>query len=203
MAGLHASVEVHNTAWKQLYKEDGAVDAGVDSSQIAFTLPESLYTDADRTFFIDLKLTDDAGKLVSRNFYWVPGTLTTFDWSRTDYTHTPAARHEDLTALANLPAAKLVATAAIEKTARGREVRVELENPSGALAFQVSAAVRTSKGELIAPVIWSDNWIELVPGEKRVLTALLPESGADAPVVEIGSWNAGSQHVTPTVGAAQ
>ena len=203
MAGLHASVDVHNTAWKELYKEDAPVDASVDSSQIVLTLPESLYTDAERTFFIDLKLTDGAGKLVSRNFYWVPGMLTTFDWSRTDYTHTPAARHEDLTALANLPAAKVVAAAAIEKTARGREVRVELENASSALAFQVSAAVRTTKGGLVAPVIWSDNWIELVPGEKRVLTALLPESGADAPVVEIGSWNAGSQHLTPTVGAAQ
>jgi exo-1,4-beta-D-glucosaminidase len=202
IAGLHASVEVHNTAWKELLKEEAAVDAGVDSSQIAFTLPEDLYTDAERTFFIDLRLTDGAGKVVSRNFYWVPGTLTSFDWSRTDYTHTPAARHEDLTGLAQLPAAKLVATAAIEQTARGREVRVDLENPSAALAFQVSAAVRTKSGGLIAPVIWSDNWIELVPGEKRVLTALLPESGADAPVVQIGSWNAGAQNVTPTAASA-
>ena len=195
VAGLLASVHVHNVAWKELYEEDAAVDAGVDSSQIAFTLPESLYSGAERTFFIDLTLTDKAGKVLSRNFYWVPGTLTIFDWSKTDYTHTPAARHEDLTALANLPAAKLVAHAEMVRTARGREVRVELENPSAALAFQVSAAMRTKTGGLIAPVIWSDNWIELVPGEKRVLTALLPDSGADAPVVQIGSWNAGSQTV--------
>jgi hypothetical protein len=52
-------------------------------------------------------------------------------------------------------------------------------------------------------VLWSDNWIELVPGEKRVLTALLPDAEAGAPVVEIGSWNAGSQSVTPTTKAAQ
>jgi hypothetical protein len=51
-------------------------------------------------------------------------------------------------------------------------------------------------------VIWSDNWIELVPGEKRVLTALLPESGADDPMVQIGSWNAGSQDVAPTTASA-
>jgi exo-1,4-beta-D-glucosaminidase len=57
--------------------------------------------------------------------------------------------------------------------------------------------VRTASGGLIAPVIWSDNWIELAPGEKRVLTALLPEGGADVPTVEIGSWNAGSQTITP------
>ena len=94
-----------------------------------------------------------------------------------------------------LPPAKLIAHAAVEKTARGREVHVELENPSAALAFQVSTAVRTKTGGLIAPVIWSDNWIELAPGEKRVLTALLPESGVDAPVIDIDSWNAGSQTV--------
>ena len=201
VAGLHASVSVHNAAWKELYKEEAAVDAGIDSSQILTTIPESLYSDAERIFFIDLTLTDKAGKVVSRNFYWVPGTLTTFDWGKTDYTHTPASRHEDLTALANLPAAKLVAHAEIEKTARGREVRVELENPSEALAFQVSAAIRTSSGGLIAPVIWSDNWIELVPGEKRVLTALLPESGAEAPTVQIASWNAGAQTIKPTAAA--
>jgi hypothetical protein len=51
-------------------------------------------------------------------------------------------------------------------------------------------------------VIWSDNWIELVPGEKRVLTALLPDGSADAPTVQIGSWNAGSQTITPTIAAA-
>jgi len=195
VAGLHASVHVRNINWKDLHSEDASVDAGADSSQVVFNLPDSLYSDAERTFFIDLLLTDDAGKVVSRNFYWVPGTLTTFDWPRTDYTHTPASRHEDLTALANLPPAKLVAHAAVEKTARGRELRVELENPTTALAFQISAAVRTKSGGLIAPVIWSDNWIELAPGEKRVLTALLPESGVDAPVVNIDSWNAGTQTV--------
>jgi len=202
IAGLHASVQVHNVAWKELYSAEAPVDAGVDSSQIVFTVPESLYSGAERIFFIDLTLTDGAGKVFSRNFYWVPGTLTTFDWPRTDYTHTPAARHEDLTALANLPPAKLVAHAELEKTARGRELRVELENPSMALAFQVSAAVRTQSGGLIAPVIWSDNWIELVPGEKRVLTALLPESGAGAPVVQIEGWNIAPETITPNAAIA-
>jgi exo-1,4-beta-D-glucosaminidase len=202
VAGLRASVEVRNVAWKKLYEQEAPVDAGADSSQVVVTVPENLYSDAERTFFIDLTLKDTAGKIVSRNFYWVPGTLTTFDWSRTDYTHTPAARHEDLSALSSLPAAKLVAHAEMEKTARGREVRVELENPSAALAFQVNAAVRTQSGGLIAPVIWSDNWIELVPGEKRVLTALLPEGFADGAKVEIESWNAGVLEVMPTVVSA-
>ena len=108
-----------------------------------------------------MTLTDASGKVVSRNFYWVPTTLTTFDWTKTDYTHTPAARHEDLSALANLPSSKVAARAEIENTPRGRELRLHLDNSSAVLAFQISAAVRTQSGGLIAPVIWSDNWIEL------------------------------------------
>jgi exo-1,4-beta-D-glucosaminidase len=176
-------MHVHNAEWKELYSAQAAVDAGEDSSQIVATIPENLYSNAERTFFVDLSLTDAKGNVVSRNFYWLPGTLTSFDWGRTDYTHTPAARHEDMTSLWHLPAAKV--------------------NPTEALAFQVSAAVRTKTGRLIAPVIWSDNWVELAPGERRVLTALLPESGAEAPVVQVDSWNGGSQDVTPTASTPQ
>jgi exo-1,4-beta-D-glucosaminidase len=184
-----------------MFSSEATIDAGVDSTQRVFTIPENLYSDADRTFFIDLTLSDAAGRVVSRNFYWVPGTLTTFDFPRTDYTHTPAARHEDLTALAKLPPAKVVAHAEIETTPRGRELRLHLDNQSVALAFQLHAAVRTPSGGLVAPVLWSDNWIELTPGESRTLTALLPENAA-APIVQIEGWNVASDTITPTAAAA-
>jgi exo-1,4-beta-D-glucosaminidase len=198
VAALHASVHVHNVAWKELYASETTFDAGVDSAQRVFSIPDNLYSDADRLFFIDLALTDAAGKVVSRNFYWVPGTLTSFDWSKTDYTHTPAARHEDLTALANLPAANVVAHAEIGSTAKGREIRVHLDNQSSVLAFQVRAAVRTKSGGLIAPVLWSDNWIELMPGESRMLTASLPDDADSTPVVQVEGWNVAAQSITPS-----
>jgi len=197
VAGLHATVHVHNLAWKELYSSDATLDSALDSAQRVFTIPESLYSGPDRTLFVDLTLSDAAGHLVSRNFYWVPVTLTTFDWARTDYTHTPAARHEDLTALASLPPAKLDARAEIETTPRGRELRLHLGNQSTALAFQVRGAVRTQTGGLIAPVFWSDNWIEIEPGESRVLTALLPEGVVSEPVVQIEGWNVAAQTITP------
>jgi exo-1,4-beta-D-glucosaminidase len=139
---------------------------------------------------------------LSRNFYWVPDMLTAFDWTKTDYTHTPAARHEDLSALTNLPPAKVVVHAEIENTPRGREVRLHLDNGSGVLAFQISAAIRTQSGGLIAPVFWSDNWIELTPGESRTLTALLPENAEHQPIVQIEGWNIAPQTIPPTVAIA-
>jgi exo-1,4-beta-D-glucosaminidase len=196
--GLQASVHVYNLGWKELYSSQFAVEAGADSVQRVVTVPENLYTGSERLFFIDLVLTDVTGATVSRNFYWVPDTLTTFDWEKTDYTHTPAARHEDLTALANLPTAVIAGNAEITSAARGREIRVHLSSHASALAFQVRAAARTAAGDLIAPVFWSDNWIELTPGESTTLTALLPEDAPPNPVVEIEGWNVAPLTLIPT-----
>jgi exo-1,4-beta-D-glucosaminidase len=102
-----------------------------------------------------------------------------------------------MTALANLPPAQLQTRAEIAVTPHGREIRLHLQNPSPALAFQVRAAVRTPSGGLIAPVFWSDNWVELTPGEAATLTAQLPEGASDTPVVQIEGWNIRSVTITP------
>jgi exo-1,4-beta-D-glucosaminidase len=201
-SGLRAKVHVYNLSWRELYSAEAPMESAPDSAQRVFSLPESLYAGAERVFFIDLSLADAHGKVLSHNFYWVPGTLTTFNWPKTDYTHTPAARHEDLTALANLPPATVQATAEIESSANGRELRVHLNNSSSVLAFQLHAAVRTASGGLIAPVLWSDNWVELIPGESTTLTAILPDGESQLPEVQIEGWNVAPSSIAPTVTAA-
>jgi exo-1,4-beta-D-glucosaminidase len=201
-AKLHAVVRVYNLTGKEIYSAESNVDASADSSQRVFSIPEKLYQGSDRILFIDLTLAGASGTIVSRNFYWVPTTLTTFDWAKTDNTHTPAARHEDLAALTNLPPSKITARAEIETTPRGRELRLHLSNSSVEMAFQISAALRTPSGGLVAPIIWSDNWIELLPGESRTLNALLPDTAPSDSVVQIAGWNIPSQTITPTAAVA-
>ena len=47
-----------------------------------------------------------------------------------------------------------------------------IENPSKSLAFFVRLKVeKGAKGEEILPVVWEDNYISLLPGEKREVTA--------------------------------
>jgi exo-1,4-beta-D-glucosaminidase len=202
-SGLRPSVRVYNAGWNELYSAETEVDAIADSSQRIFTIPESIYSGVERLFFIDLTLKDATGTTVSHNFYWVPGTLTTFDWERTDYTHTPAARQEDLTALASLPSASVAAQAEIGNSPRGRELCVRLSNHSSTLAFQVRAAARTAAGDLIAPVFWTDNWIELIPGETITLRALLPENAPVDPAVQIEGWNIPPLTLKPTTAVAE
>ena len=47
------------------------------------------------------------------------------------------------------------------------------------------------KGEEILPVVWEENYISLLPGEKREVTATYRtrELGTVKPVVEVSGWN--------------
>jgi len=71
----------------------------------------------------------------------------------------------------------------------GRELRVHLENPSHALAFQVEVIGKNAKGETIIPLLWSDDFVELMPGEHRDLTATLPANSAAGTTVVVSGWN--------------
>ena len=50
--------------------------------------------------------------------------------------------------------------------------RVTVENPSKSVAFFVRLKLDRGKGgEEILPVVWQDNYISLLPGEKREIRA--------------------------------
>ena len=69
---------------------------------------------------------------------------------------------------------------------------VVVENPSKSLAFFLRLKVTKGvKGEEILPVLWEDNYISLLPGEKREVTATYraAELGASKPSVEVSGWN--------------
>jgi exo-1,4-beta-D-glucosaminidase len=171
------------------------VDAGADASVRAFAIPESAWQSSTQIFFVDLALKDAQGETVSSNFYWVPAKLTEFDWAKTDYTHTPALSHEDLKRLRQLPLAKLDAHLEVPIASALSTVRVRLHNPSNALAFQVAVAGLGANGENITSLLWSDNYIELMPGETRVLSASQPKqvSVKRLQSVAVSGWNIQSQ----------
>jgi len=70
--------------------------------------------------------------------------------------------------------------------------RVTVENPSKSLAFFVRLKLDKGKGgEEILPVVWQDNYISLLPGEKREITATYRASGLDGAEAEVAvsGWN--------------
>jgi exo-1,4-beta-D-glucosaminidase len=188
-AHLTAIAHVYDLDLKPLFTAEKQIDSAADSSTRAIDIPVTVFENPTKISFVDLSLKNNKGEIISNNFYWIPATLTTFDWKKTNYTHTPALQHEDMKALRSLPAASIVASMHLAKSQQGDTVSLHLHNPSHALAFQVSAMARTTSGDLIAPVLWSDNYVELMPGESKTLTAVLPAGEHAQPEIVISGWN--------------
>jgi len=105
---------------------------------------------------------------------------------------TPTESYADYTTLSQLPKVKLNVTERTEHKGEEAVTHVTLTNPSKSLAFFVRLKVdKGSQGDEILPVIWQDNYISLLPGEKREVTATYRagELGASKPVVEVSGWN--------------
>jgi exo-1,4-beta-D-glucosaminidase len=190
---LEVKANIYDFNLKKLFKKEQSLTVDADTSQKAISVPDSVFSGTSSVYFVDLTLRKESGEMVSRNFYWVPSTLTTFDWPKTDYTHTPVIQHEDMKALANLPKARVQAEMHIINSGEKRSIEVRLHNPSSALAFQVAVAVRNANGEDITPVVWSDNYLALMPGESRVITAALPAHVPENAVVAVSGWNIAEQ----------
>jgi len=79
-----------------------------------------------------------------------------------------------------------------EKRGEDEITHVTLENPTKNLAFFVRLKVDKGKtGEEILPALWQDNYVSLLPGEKREITATyrVSELGVAKPYVEVKGWN--------------
>jgi exo-1,4-beta-D-glucosaminidase len=144
-------------------------------------------------YFVKLSLRNAEGKEISSNFYWLPPGLSTLAWDKTpDTAFTPIASFEDLTPLNDLRPVKLEATAKYEKQGSGGGVRVAVRNPGRDLAFMVHVGVRKEGSEdEILPVLWDDNYISLLPGESKELSARFPGEGVGGTgaSVLVDGWN--------------
>lgn len=187
VTGLDVEATVLNAAGETIFHEHERLDAAADSATRSLTIPESA-REPDLSFFrLDLK--DSSGAIVSTNTYWLSKKQTEFDWAKTDYTHTPPSTFEDLTALKVMPEAKIIARMLADKGKKA--MHVELRNASKAIAFQVALASFESGGKPYDSLLWSDNFIELLPGETRVLTAtaLRPETLSHLHMLKVTGWN--------------
>jgi exo-1,4-beta-D-glucosaminidase len=189
---LEASVNLYDARMKQLFSQKSTVGSPADSSVKVLSIPDSGYSTESPLHFVELSLKDERGEMISHNFYWVPAKPTQFDWSKTDYTHTPAISHEDLTALRQLLGASVESTLQVEKDGTWR---VQLRNPSNALAFQIAVTAVNAAGSDISPMPWSDNYFELLPGEAQTISAKPPSAGTE-PRVVISGWNIPSTTLT-------
>ena len=147
-----------------VYNMDGTVAFEMASPQIdvpatnvaeAFTLDfDSHKAQLTPLHFIRLEMSDASGKLLSDNFYWRNGE-----------------KDLDYTALSSLPKAD-VACRLLETPKPGSgKLKLLLTNRSQTVSFANRIRlVHKATGERVLPILMSDNYVTLMPGEERVIT---------------------------------
>jgi exo-1,4-beta-D-glucosaminidase len=189
--GLSVSATLYDFGLHKQFSRVENVVAEPDASLAVFTIP-AMPSNQPQVYFLKLELRDGQGKIVSTNFYWLSNKGDAFDWKKTTYRLTPVTSFEDMTMLSGLPRVRLDSSAEGVPDKAGDVVQVRLHNPSAHLAFQVHVGISEGlRDDEILPVLWDDNYLELMPGETRIIKARYPSAGSLGrhPELVVDGWN--------------
>ena len=188
-SGLRVVAKLYDSSGAEKFSRDAVFDVAADGVARSIAIPEP--SDISSTYFLGLQLFSRAGELLSRNFYWLSNKQDVLDYSKTEWYYTPQTEFADFTALQDLPKASLHATLhPVAGAEHDSSFRVVVENTGKSVAFL--SRLRLVKGkehQEILPVFWQDNYISLLPGEKREITASYATKGNAKPTVEVSGWN--------------
>jgi hypothetical protein len=174
LKGVTAKTTVYNLDGSTQYTHSDTVtaapSAATDPGAIAF--PDGL----SAVHFLKLELRDSKGRLLSDNFYWraAPGDEDNFQ------------------ALNTLPTVALDIQATRHDTGGQCRLDVVLRNPSKSIALMSHLQLRKARsGQRVLPVFYSDNYLSLLPGDRKMLTveAAASDLGGEAPLLAVDGWN--------------
>ncbi|HEX4037504.1 MAG TPA: LamG-like jellyroll fold domain-containing protein [Acidobacteriaceae bacterium] len=134
---------------------------------------------AGHTVFVVFDVASASGAPVSNNFYW---------W---------AAKPATLRELDTLPPAIVTASASVSPEGGERKAVVTLSNSGAVAAVMVKLTLEDAATRArILPAYYSDNYISLLPGERRTVTVEFPAGNDRTPAFGMRGWNLATQVIT-------
>ncbi|MBO9558316.1 MAG: glycoside hydrolase family 2 [Caulobacter sp.] len=160
---------------KVLADHTSRIDAGADSTTLGETLDLSGSL-GQGAAIVRLDLAAADGAALSSNLYWLAKD---------------AEGERQLSAMAAQPVS---IAAALSASGAETAVTVALANTGAAPALNGKLTLIDAKGERILPAYYADNYVSLLPGEKRTVEVRYPGPARPGAKIELRGWN-----VTPAV----
>jgi exo-1,4-beta-D-glucosaminidase len=90
-----------------------------------------------------------------------------------------------------MPTAAVTATSRFSSSNGTGTARVTLKNPGNTLAFFMRMQITGRGDEEALPVLWEDNYVSLLPGETRTISATyaVRDLGGSPPRLLVTGWN--------------
>jgi exo-1,4-beta-D-glucosaminidase len=190
-SALKVVAKIFDTAGAEKFSREAQLDVAADAVAKSIAIPEP--ADISSAYFLSLQLFSSTGELLSRNFYWLSTKADVLAYGKTEWYYTPQTEFTDFSSLQDLP--KVSVRAALHSagvTEQDAGFRVVLENTGKSVAFLTRLRlVKGKEHEEILPVFWQDNYICLLPGEKREVAVSLRNSdlGSAKPTLLVDGFN--------------
>ena len=193
---LELLVKIFDINSNKYFEKTITVDINANSSKNITKLP--VISNISDTYFISLKILKD-GIEIDDNFYWLSKKQDILDYEAKVpnwYYHTPSKQYADYSNLKNLERVNL--TYSIHKKIENESTifEIKMNNSSDKIAFFTEMRILDKKSrESILPVIWSDNYITLLPKESKTYTATIKNKHLNNKKVDFvfKGWNTDSK----------
>jgi len=127
--------------------------------------------------------------VASSNVYWLTSSMDVMKWGENDcnFYRCEVAHYADFSDLNSLlnPSLPAPVVRTVTLDATWSETKVTLTNPGPQVAFFVRLRLLRSDGSDILPVMWSDNYITLFPGETHEVSARFRTSDGPSHHVDV------------------
>ncbi len=166
---LKAEVRVLDINSRIIFEKSLEVGIGENRSELILEMPE-LHNLSD-TYFINLKLMDADGNKVVDNFYWLSAKEDVLDFENSEWFITRNTSYADLKGIGAMPKTHIELSHEFKDAGDKQEIHVTIDNSSDKLAFFIELRViGEQSGEIILPVFWDDNYVSVLPGEKKEIS---------------------------------
>ena len=183
-----AIVRLYSESSTLLLEDEIPLNITSNTFERIFDLPK-LETNA----FLSVQLIDN--EIIAENFYWLSAKEDVHDYKNSEWWVTPIISYADFKNLANIKQASLNVSTNIAEVNGKLLVTAELENPLESIAFFTQLMLKDEKGDIIFPAFWCDNYVSILPGEKRTFECLLekPIVAENALTLTVSGWNVPEQ----------
>ena len=184
---LSLKIRIYNIKSEKIFDKNINLNLKANASEKVFTLPQQ--DKKSPVYFLDLRLYDAPGNEIDNNFYWLSSKKDILDYDAEVldwYYYTPSKQYAGFTALNTMPEADVKTSFTQIKGKEDTRFEVTVINRSQTIAFFTGFSIRDkNSGDVILPVLWSDNYISLLPGEKRILVAKIKNSSLTGKIPEL------------------
>ncbi len=193
---LTALVRVFDFNLKEKFRQEFPLTLDPDSKTVLTRIPE--IADLTDIYFLDLRLIGPKQSLEDHNFYVLSREPDILDFEKTTWYVTPVKKYANLKPLNELPEAVVKYRWKAEGRGLTRNLTIEMENPGHHLAFNLEIQVlKKLRQKSVAPIFLEDNYISLLPGERRTVKGYFfsDDLEGDEMEIKITGWKVRGQEV--------